>query len=484
MAVFHPNQTALYRKPESAPLGALPLLGYARPVPIDHPPIAQSPEAQPALASRRELWGWAMFDFANQAYTLLIITVVFGDLFTRVIVGASGEAGDYRLGNLLWSLALALSYLMVVVAAPVCGAAMDAKRQRKRYLWFSYLATVACTAALYWLEPGWIVVAMVLVILSNFAYAMGEGFIASFLPHLGPRQALGWISGLGWALGYVGGLVATAFALVSLGEVSLDNYDRIRWVGPLAAAFFLIAAIPTFLYVREPLSTETRPLRSTLDRLRSTWRALDAFQDLRQLMVSIFFCMAGIYIVISFAFIYGSQVVGWDESVRVLMFVLVQITAAVGALVFGLAQSRLGAKGTYLSTLLLWMLAIVMLWQTPSVAKLAAHWGWAWQAQHIFLVAGCLAGLGLGSAQSAGRALVGQLTPYDKAAEFFGFWGMSSKLAAVVGLLVLGLLQAWFGLANAMVLCLLWFALAFWTALRVDALRGQHHAERWASHSM
>lgn len=455
-------------------------LRYAVAVPIELPPLMRNGRPEPPLAPKRELFGWAMFDFANQAYTLLIITVIFGDLFTRVIVGPTGLDQDYRLGNLLWSLALAVSYLMVVAAAPICGAAMDARRRRKRYLLVSYLATVLCTAALWWVEPGWVATAMVLIILSNFAYALGEAFIASFLPSLGPRQALGWISGFGWALGYVGGLIATIFALTLLGEVSAENYERIRLVGPLAAVFFLLAALPTFIYVREPLSTTLHPTIPLWQRLRSTWHALDQFADLRRLLTSIFFCMAGLYIIISFAFIYGSQVIGWDESVRIMMFVIVQITAAVGALVFGVAQSRLGARRIYLMTLLLWMLAIVMLWQSPNMAKAAAHWGRAWQAQYIFLIAGCLAGLGLGASQSAGRALVGMLTPYDKAAEFFGFWGMTAKLAAVFGLLGIGLLQVWVGLATAILFCLLLFVVAFWTALGINAERGQRQADAWS----
>ena len=156
------------------------------------------------LAPKREIFGWAMFDFANQGYTLLIITVIYGDLFTRVIVG---DAPDYRLGNLLWSVALAASYLLVVVANPVCGAIMDYTQSRKRFLFGSYMLTVVATALLYFVEPGWHTAAVLLIILSNFAYSIGEGFIASFLPDLGPRKALGWISGLGWGLGYIGGLL-------------------------------------------------------------------------------------------------------------------------------------------------------------------------------------------------------------------------------------------------------------------------------------
>ena len=433
-------------------------------------------------APTKEILGWAMFDFANQAYTLLIITVVFGDLFTRVIVG---DGPDYRLGNLLWSVALATSYLMVVVANPVCGAIMDYSRRRKQFLFASYLLTVVTTALLWFVEPGWIVFAMVLVIISNFAYAIGEGFIASFLPGLGPREDLGWISGLGWGLGYIGGLASTIFALAILGEVSAENYDNVRLVGPFAAVFFLLAAIPTFIWVRDRGRRRELPPGQSLigagfARLRTTWLNLARFRDLRTLLVSIFFMMAGIYIIISFSFIYGAQVIGWDEHVRVIMFVTVQITAAIGALTFGFLQSRIGARRTYLITLGLWMAAILAIWQTPLLTDaVRAVFKVEWEAQYVFLFAGSLAGLSLGSAQSAGRALVGVLTPNGKAAEFFGFWGTSSKLAAVFGILGLGLLQAWLGLATAIVFCLVLFAVAMITVLPVDEHRGRRVADGW-----
>jgi len=433
-------------------------------------------------APAKEIFGWAMFDFANQAYTLLIITVVFGDLFTRVIVG---DGPDYRMGNLLWSIALAISYLMVVLAGPVCGALTDYSRSRKRFLFVSYLLTITATALLYFVEPGWITYAVILIIISNFAYAIGENFIASFLPNLGPKKDLGWISGLGWSLGYIGGLVATAFTLLVLGEVSADNYDRIRWVGPFAAGFFLLAAIPTFVWLKErgrrrPLPADQGYISLGFTRLGHTLRNLVAFRDLSILLVSIFFVMAGIYIIISFSFIYGSQVIGWEEHVRALMFVTVQITAAIGALGFGFIQSRIGAKLTYGITLCLWMVAIIAIWQTPALSRLANNLlGVEWEAQYVFLFAGSLAGLSLGASQSAGRALVGVLTPRGKAAEFFGFWGLSAKLAAIFGILGLGLIQAMAGLADAILFCLALFILALIAVLPVNEQRGSDTAETW-----
>lgn len=184
-------------------------------------------------ARRREIFGWCMFDFANQAYTLLIITVIFGDLYTRIVVG---DAPDYRLGNLLWSLALCLSYLLVVLSAPLLGAIMDQARAKKRILFASYLLTVASTALLYYVAPGQVWLGFALIV-SNTAYSAGESFIASFLPFLGERHELGRISGLGWALGYAGGLLSAGFVLVFPGRVSAENFERMRWVGPLLRLF-------------------------------------------------------------------------------------------------------------------------------------------------------------------------------------------------------------------------------------------------------
>lgn len=430
-------------------------------------------------ATRKEIFGWAMFDFANQAYTLLIITVIYGDLFTRIIVGDAHN--NYRLGNLYWSMALSVSYLLVVISAPLFGAIIDFSATRKRFLFTSYVLTVITTTLLYWVAPGYIFLGMLLLILSNYAYSIGESFIASFLPDLGRPEDLGKISGFGWALGYIGGLVATAMALLFLGEVSHENFARIRWVGPFAGVFFLIAAVPTFVWLNEHgrarrLKHPAAYLTIGVRKLRRTCGQLSRYPDLSFLFISIFFAMCGIYIIITFTFIYGAQVIAWDESVRILMFVVVQITATLGALGFGFLQDRWGSKSTYALTLALWIVTIVLIYLTPELARLATLFGLSWQAQHIFLVVGCFAGTCLGSTQSAGRALVGLFSPRSKVAEFYGFWGLFSKGAAIIGLIGIGLLQYVFGLHHAILFCALLFACALATALTINEKRGRRHA--------
>lgn len=434
-----------------------------------------------STASRREIFGWGMFDFANQAYTLLIITVVFGDVYTRLIVG---DAPDYRLGNLLWSLALCLSYALVVISAPPLGAVMDYARAKKRLLFLSYLLTVVSAAMLWFVAPGYIWLGFVLIVISNTAYSTGESFIASFLPFLGRSDELGKVSGFGWALGYAGGLGAAGFALLLLGEVSADNFERIRWVGPFAAAFFLIAAIPTFLWLHEPAIGRHRPLRGRFLRLGyrrffNTVRTSARYPDLRLVFLSILFAMAGVYVIVAFSFIYGAQVIGWSEGTRNLMFITVQITALAGALAFGWLHGVLGGRVSYMITLVLWIFAILAIYFVAELTLwLETIGGWQLDVEHVFLFAGLLSGLSLGSSQSAGRALVGMFSPPRQAAELFGFWGLFSKLAAIVGIFAVGLLQFAFGLEGAVLFCVLLFALALVPLARVDEARGIAAAER------
>ncbi len=433
-------------------------------------------------AGRREIFGWSMFDFANQAYTLLIITVVFGDLYSRIIVG---DAPDYRLGNLLWSLALCLSYLLVVVSAPLLGAVMDYAQAKKRLLFHSYVLTVITTGLLYFVEPGWIWLGFALIVLSNTAYSVGESFIASFLPALGEPEELGRISGFGWALGYAGGLVAAGFALLVLGEVSADNFERIRWVGPFAAVFFLVAAIPTFLWVREPAVGQRRTLHpgfaaTGYRRLRETLHSIGRFPDLTRVFVSILFAMAGVYVIVAFSFIYGAQVIGWSEGTRTLMFIVVQITALVGALAFGWLHGALGGRTTYALTLLLWIVAILAIYFVEALTGwLNTRFTWQLATEHTFLFAGLLSGLSLGSSQSVGRALVGAFSPETRAAEMFGFWGLFSKLAAIFGLFGVGMLQFVFGLQGAVLFCIVLFVLALVPLATIDERRGIDTARRF-----
>jgi UMF1 family MFS transporter len=419
---------------------------------------------------RREIFGWAMFDFANSAYTTVIVTVVYAQVFPRLIVG------DPARGNLLWSLALAASYAVVMFAAPALGALADATAQKKKFLALSWLFTVAATAALGLAGPGDVWLAFTLIVLSNLGFSAGESFASSFLPELGTPEELGKISGFAWGLGYFGGLVATAAVLFGFGPFDAAHVDAVHWIGPVTAAFFFVGALPTFALLRErgtprPLSAGGSAVAEAFRSLRATAASLRGYRDLVAFFASLFFSQAGLGIVIAFAFIYGDQVIRWSQGTQTLMFVVTQVTAAVGAVAFGVLQDRIGARVSYAITLVLWIVAVVLIRLTPVAAEALGV-----PAETFFLFVGGLAGSGLGATQSAGRAIVGLFTPTAQAGEMFGFWGLVGKLASIVGLLAVGALQAVYGLQDAILICAVLFAAALGVSFLVDESRGRARA--------
>ena len=434
-------------------------------------------------APAREIFGWAMFDFANSSYTTVVVTVVFSVLFPRLVVG---DGPEYRVGNLLWSVALSVSYGLVVLTAPLLGAIIDFRAAKKRFLFGSYVLTVAATALLYFVTPGHVVLGIALVVVSNYGFAVGESFTSSFLPDLGPPEELGKISGYAWGLGYIGGVTCTGLVLALVGAQTLENFGRLRLVGPITAVFFLVAAIPTFMYLQERGTPKALPAGETLvgagaRRLLETVRALRSFRDLLIFFVAFFFAMAGLSIVISFAFIYGDQVIRWSPTTQVLMFVVTNLTASVGAVGFGFLQKIWGNLRTFNLTLAIWVAAIVGIWATPGLTAWAnGVLGTTWAAEHVFLWMGGAAGLCLGATQSASRTVVAVFSPDSKVAEFFGFWGVFGKLASIFGLLSLGVLQVRLGLHSAILLCSLFFLAAMVLTVFVREARGRAAAAAYA----
>lgn len=428
--------------------------------------------------SHKELFGWAMFDFANSSYTTVIITVVFCIIFPRIIVG---DGPEYRLGNLLWSSALSLSYLIVLLTAPLFGAIMDYTGSKKKFLFGSYILTVIATAALYFVHPGDILLGMLLIVLSNVGFSWSESFVSSFLPDLGPPEDLGKISGYAWGLGYFGGLLSAAAVIFGLnaGVYTMDNYSNLRLVGPVTGLFFLIAAVPTFLWVKEHTVPRSLPgnenyLAIGWKRLKKTFADIRDYRDLMILLASFFFAYCGLSIVISFAFIYGDQVVKWSGTTQILMFVITQFTAAGGAFLFGIMQDKWKAKQTLMLTLLIWLVTVSLIYGINEVTAFINRLvGVSFKEEHVFLAIGCIAGLGLGSTQSACRAMVGLFSPDTKAGEFFGLWSFAGRLSSIFGLMSLGLFQILFGLHKAILICSVFFLISVAIIFFVNEERGK-----------
>lgn len=373
----------------------------------------------------REVWAWAMYDFANSGYTTVVITAVFNAYFVAVVAGGAAW------GTLAWSAALSLSYLLVMASAPLIGAYADAHAAKKRLLFASTLGCVVFTAALVLVGPGELYLAVAFIVLSNFFFASGENLIAAFLPELARRDAMGKVSGWGWSIGFIGGLLSLGASLAYLSWAEGQGRDAVRAVPDsmlITAGLFALSSLPTFLMLREraqPQSWHRGALPESLARLGSTLRRARRFQDLWRFLACLVFYQAGIQAVIALAAIYASQAMHFDTRQTIMLVMVVNITAAVGAFSFGYIQDRIGHVRAIALTLLGWMLMIALAYGA--------------ETDRQFWLAANIAGLCMGASQSAGRALIGYLSPPERSAEFFGLWGLAVKLSSILGPLTYGL---------------------------------------------
>lgn len=367
-----------------------------------------------------------MYDFANSGYTTVVITAVFNAYFVAVVAGNAAWA------TFAWTAALSVSYACVLLTAPVLGAYADLRAAKKRLLFFTTVGCILATALLAMTGPGTLTLAILLVVLSNFCFASGENIIAAFLPELAQSEALGRVSGWGWSLGYLGGLLTLGLCLAYVTWAQAQGEEARQFVPItmlITAATFAAASLPTFLLLRE----RARPLmavkgrgmvRAAFARLGQTVRDAARYRDLARFLVCIVFYQAGIQTVIALAAIYAEQALHFSARDTITLILLVNLTAAAGAFAFGSVQDRFGHVATIAFTLVLWIGTTLLAWAASGPA--------------LFWVAANLAGLCLGSSQSAGRALVGYLSPEDRYAEFFGLWGLAVKLSSILGPITYG----------------------------------------------
>ncbi len=418
----------------------------------------------PTPPSRREIFGWAMFDFANSSYTTVIVSVAFSVYFTR-LVAPEGK------GDSLWGLGIAVGNLFVLLLSPIVGAVADDSGRKKLFLFVTYALCVLGTAALWFVTPGRVDLALTLFVISFIGFSFGENLAGSFLPEISTPQNIGKISGLGWGLGYFGGLLSLGLVFPLLqGDFVLENLASLRLAWLVTALFFLVAALPTFLFLREraPRGTGTigQYVRDGFVRLGQTARSARHFSELIRFLCVFFLYSAGLTSVIAFAGIFAANTLGFTSKELFFLFIVLQLSSAGGALGFGAIQDRLGAPRTIQVTLVLWILvcAGVYLVQTKG-----AFWG----------VALC-AGLGIGSLQSASRALVGLFAPPEKTAEFFGLWGLAGKSAYMVGPLLFGLISSGTGSQRVAILSTAGFFLLGLIGMSfIDEKRGLAAAQAW-----
>ncbi len=385
--------------------------------------MAEGSEAEPA--SRRERVAWCLFDFANSAFPTIALTAFGGMYFVGVLVGERGVdiAGMHLGPSAAWGIALSLSMALVTLTSPIMGAIAD-RSGRKRLLMGVYVAIcVAATAGLGVLPPGSGVAAFVLYVVANFAFEGAYVFYNAFLPELTTPDRIGRLSGQGWALGYVGGLLALIVCLpLTPADYAPEHAGAASAIYFVVAGWYLVFSVPSLLWLRDrarPGRPEGGYVRSAFSELAQTLRNARAYRPILVFLAAYFLYNDGITTVIEFVSVFTGEVLAFTPGDNVLLFLVLNVIAAPAALFFGHVLDRVGGRRTIRVTLVLWMAVVA---GAALVTTKAPFWGVA-----------VVAAIVIGATQSSSRALMARLAPRHRVGEFMGLLALSGKASAVFG---------------------------------------------------
>lgn len=375
---------------------------------------AESPENKIFWGNSKVL-SWCLFDFANSSYSAVIGSVIFPVYYATVIVGDSSGLGD-----LWWGRAISTSMLLVAILSPFLGGIADYSGIRKRMLLFFVLLCAGGVAGFSILQSGDVLKGFLLIVIANVAMEGSVIFYNSFLPLIAPRGYLGRVSSWGFGIGYLGSILSLLIGLILV----RSGYYELTWIS--VSLFFLLFSLPMFKYMPADSKKESffHSARKGLGYILNTFINLWRDKTLRKFLLAYFFYIDGINTVITFSGIYATVTLGFDPQDLILLFVIVQFTALIGAFGFARAVDSWGPKVVILLSLLLWM--------TVSAGSFFVS------SKKTFFVIAALAGTGLGTIQASSRAYFSRFIPHGKESEYFGVYSMVGKTSAIIGPLLFG----------------------------------------------
>lgn len=374
--------------------------------------------------TRRERWAWYLYDFGNSAYAAVVLLAVYSAYFKGQVVGGHE-------GTRLWGISVGIAMLVVAVISPILGTLADFSGSKKKFLFFFTSMAVIFTALLFFVLPGNILTGMVFFILAEIGYRASQVFYNALLPEIAEPSELGKVSGNGWAIGSFGGIVCLIIVLALIMLVGGTFIVRVSFL--ITAVFFALAALPTFLWLREraepkPLPQGKSAFKVATERLGVTFRAVKNYKEFIKFIVAFLVFNDGIMMTLDFAAIIGAVLFGMQQQQLIIFMIIVQITSVAGAYAFGMLAHKWNSKKSLVLSLVLMIGTVIWLLFVDRL--------------FIFYIVGGLAGFALTGVQSVSRTLVGQFAPEGKSAEFYGFFEVGGRTSSFLGPTIYGFIAA------------------------------------------
>ena len=380
-------------------------------------------------ASKLGVWSWAFYDWANSAFTTVIMTFIFA----KYIESFAGTAQ--------WTQMLTLSGLAIAFLAPILGSIADHGGRRKPWLFVLTWTMGILTCCLWFVEPNesFIPMALLLVGIANICFELGVAFNNSMLTDVVEEKQIGRWSGLAWGLGYIGGLLILILCLVfikfgdpaSLG-LDADKLEHIRIMGPIVGIWVILFSIPLFLFTPDKPSTGKSTMQAVSLGLSTLWQTLKSLREYKNIAVFLLgrmFYADGLATLFTMGGIFAAKAYGMNDEEVLTFAIVLNITAGAGAIAFAWIDDKIGSK----TTIIISVSAIIVL----------GSFLLFFEAKTTFYILAALLGIFIGPAQSASRALMARLAPKDMQTEMFGLYAYSGKATAFVAPAIVTIVMAY-----------------------------------------
>ncbi len=425
-------------------------------------------------STKRAIIGWCMYDWANSAFATTILAAILPVYFVSLVpeegIVVQWDSLNFRTtASALWAYGISFSLFLTAVTAPILGALADFAGLKKRFLFGFTYTGATLTSLLYFVQDGDYWLCLGLFMAANIGFAGSMTFYNAFLPEVAHEEKMDWVSGKGYAFGYIGGGLLLALHVLMItyheGFGIPDRSLSIRISLASVGIWWGLFAIPLFLWVPEVRQLRNKSVHFSyftygFSRLFNTLRSFRQYQDLLWFLAAFLVNNDGIQTVIAMAAIFGKTALGLDTGTLIGTLLITQIVALPGALVFAKLAEHIQSKGAIIIALLLWIGIVTYAYFLKSALE--------------FWILGGLVGLVLGGSQAISRSLYGQLIPRARPAEFFGFFTISAKFASIFGPLIFGLITDLSqNPRNAIVSVILFFAVGMIMLSRVDVNRGR-----------
>jgi len=447
---------------------------------------APTAEARPiSYPPRRAVTAWLFFDWAAQPFFTLITTFVFAPFF------ASELARDAAAGQALWGYATGFAGLCIALLSPLLGGIADRTGPRKPWIAAFGALLVIGSAMLWFAVPG--ASSAVPIALTGFVIAtIGAEFATTFnnamMTRLVPPERLGWLSGTGWAIGYLGGLLSLA---ITLGLLAADPHtgktlaglapifgldaaarEGDRFSGPLTALWFIVFVAPMFLLTPDAAPTGMRLSQAAqggLGRLKATLAELPKLPALGRFLLANMIYQDALVALFAFGGIYAAGVFGWQTIELGVFGILLTVTGTLGAWLGGKLDDAIGGKPVVLGSIACLLFACLgilslgadhVLFVIPAAPAVPGDGLFASVPERVYLGLGLLIGLVAGPLQAASRSLMARLAPPGRIGEFFGLFALSGKVTSFMGPTLVALATSLFASQRAGLAVLIVFFLA------------------------